>query len=260
MCSFRIRTPYWLQEAKIGTSKFGVCPRLSVFGRYSATKTPFVRWIFQGMIRCLWLGATTSTFLSRYFRIWDLKSGECDFKYKGSQNVIYDVQFSPTMSTIAYTNTKKIFLFSLEFKSHQGVLLGHENLIREIAFDETGDLLCSGNWMTLASEDNQIRLWSLKTKLCVAIMEGLENSSYGFRSLAYAHGKIVAGTFDGDVMVWKIQNQESVKVKQWSHKCLDLLKGGWRWNRLCHVFTQRRQDLLLVQWFQCNDSGFEHTG
>jgi len=50
------------------------------------------------------------------------------------------------MNQIAYTNTKKIFLFSLELKSHQGILLGHDNLIREIAFDETGDTLCSGSF------------------------------------------------------------------------------------------------------------------
>ena len=58
------------------------------------------------------------------------------------------------MNCIAYTNTKKIFLFSLEFKSHQGVLLGHDNLIREIDFDDTGENLCSGKFIHLASEDN----------------------------------------------------------------------------------------------------------
>lgn len=52
------------------------------------------------------------------------------------------------MDLIAYTDTKKIHLFCYDTKTAKGILIGHENVVREISFNLHGDRLCS------ASEDN----------------------------------------------------------------------------------------------------------
>jgi len=58
------------------------------------------------------------------------------------------------MDLIAYTDTKKIHLFCYDTKMAKGILIGHENVVREISFNLHGDRLCSGNILKKASEDN----------------------------------------------------------------------------------------------------------
>lgn len=50
-----------------------------------------------------------------------------------------------------------------------------------------------------------MRVWSLETKQCVAILSGDENNQYGFKSVSFSNrgNLIISGSFNGMVGVWQ---------------------------------------------------------
>ena len=90
----------------------------------------------------------------RTAKLWDLKTGKLLKTFEGHSAKIFDVSFSPDMSSLAvgsYDNKIKIFELS---SGRTKLLSGHYNVVEAVAYSPDGKTLASG------SRHNTIRLWN----------------------------------------------------------------------------------------------------
>ncbi len=87
-------------------------------------------------------------------RLWRVEDGVLLKTLRGSDNMVYNVAFSPDSKTLAAGIGRNVYLWKVDDGELQLILNGHTNSINSLAYSPDGEFLASG------SLDGSIRLWS----------------------------------------------------------------------------------------------------
>ena len=132
--------------------------------------------------------------------IWDLLRGRRIRVLSDNRAMVsYCVRYSPDNYFIAAAGLGEIYLWTQD-----GIplpsLQGHTDKINSINFSDDGKYLISG------SDDNSIRIWSLKERVCQRILRGHN------QAISYAQfmndNVVVSASSDATVRRWPLTNQQ----------------------------------------------------
>lgn len=159
-------------------------------------------------------------------RLWDVKTGTIVKILHEHTNWVFSVAFSPITLTSAITEEKEgilasgsgdktIKIWNVSTGKVIKTLLGHEAVVRSIAFSSDGQILASG------SEDGTIRLWDVNSGKTWKILQGHQAEIW---SIAMnSNGQMLASaSFDQTIKLWNVN----------TGKCLKTLTGhnSWVWS------------------------------
>lgn len=118
---------------------------------YTMALSPDGRWLAVGG----YLSAADRAVASAV-RLYDFASGKMETLFKGHDNVVYAVAFSPdSKRLISGSGDKTAIVWDLATRQQALRLSGHTKTIKAVAFTRDGDRVVTG------SEDETLRLWSL---------------------------------------------------------------------------------------------------
>ncbi len=133
----------------------------------------------------------------RTLKLWS--NGECTSSTIAHDKDINDVALSPGCAVVASCSsdrTAKLWDSSL---NPQGSCLGHKRGVWRCVFST------KERWLATCASDRTVRVWAVKTRQCLAVLQGHEDSVL---SLAFLKGdQLVSGGADGTLKVWSPQTR-----------------------------------------------------
>lgn len=175
-------------------------------------------------------------------RLWDVESGEIINTLRGQvgdgdEGRLYAGALSPDGRTLAvggYFKNDEIRIFNIDTGEQTGLLLGHSNVIRALAFS------ADGRWLASGSVDKTVRIWNVSRDMsagekpsAVAVLEGHTDRVCGVAFSPDA-SKVVSASYDHTLRLWKknsrgqFSSSDSIEIKKHNQvvRCVDWSPDG----------------------------------
>ena len=128
---------------------------------------------------------------------------------------ILSLSISPDGKMAAAGDKRVIHLYETRSGRLQGILSGHEDYVRALAFSPDGEYLLSG----AASRDKSIRIWEVKSGKCLQVMENQHAGAYTFTFMPDGKTFLLGGM--GTISLWNFNKVEYIRqLVSWSERKL----------------------------------------
>lgn len=150
-------------------------------------------------------------------RVWDLETGQTTRVLRppigpGPEGILICAALSPDGTTLAAGgmgvkgDENVIYLISLASGQITGRLRGHKGNPNALAFSPSGDRLAS------AANDRTARVWDLKTRACLHVLEGHDNDNVNGVAFSPDGRRVGTACADKTARLWSATTGESLRV------------------------------------------------
>lgn len=141
---------------------------------------------------------------------------------------IHSMAIAPDASYVVSGGEDGISIWNMANGTQTGLLTGHKEIVRALAFNPTGNLLAS------ADHDPNIKLWSMPAGTLIGV---IGNHTERVRSMAFSSdgSKLVSASFDRTIQIWDLQknsvertinDSDEVRAVAWSPNEQRLVSGN----------------------------------
>ena len=144
-------------------------------------------------------------------RFWDVASGQTSRIFRppigaGSEGMVYAGALSPKGETLAVAgyapgSENPVYLIDVTEERITRLLIGHENVVQDLAFSADGRFLVSG------SNDDSARVWNVETGESVQVLTGHQSDIYGVAFSPNAD-RVTTASYDHTAGVWSVATGE----------------------------------------------------
>jgi WD40 repeat protein len=160
---------------------------------------------------------------SAYVKLWNVSSGEPQWKAKGHDKPVFAVAFSPdgqTLATGGYDRTVR--LWDAAAGSVRETLSGHSDEVRAVAFSP------DGKWLASAGRDRTVRIWDATAEELARVLTTEDILS----GVAFsADSGVVAAAGHRTVFAWRVDDGARIEtLGAWKadHKSIAFSPDGQR--------------------------------
>jgi WD40 repeat protein len=99
-------------------------------------------------------------------RVWDIQTGQCKNTLQGYTSLVHAVAISLDGSTIIFGSHETMRIWDVKSCTSVTILQKYQGIVYAVAISSDEAIVISG------SDDNNIRVWNLKTGLCEQTLQG----------------------------------------------------------------------------------------
>jgi len=150
-------------------------------------------------------------------RVWDLASGRMKTQFKAHKKRIRSIDFTAEGKIVTASDDQSIRVTDLENTQAPQTL-------PRLASKLYSTALLSDGMLAIGGSDNQIHVWQLDQLQEVGPLKGHTGT---VSCLDFAEGKLVSGSYDTHVRIWRTETHTSAPVQRQTQLNVDSLQEGW---------------------------------
>jgi WD40 repeat protein len=122
---------------------------------------------------------------------------------------IFSLAYSPDGRIIALGGFKEVTLLDASTRKQIGVLSGHAEVVRTVAFSKDGKRLAAGGGV--AARKGEVKIWDIAAKTVISTIEGHDDTIY---SVAFSPdgGTVATCSYDKFVKLWDAATGKEVRT------------------------------------------------
>ncbi|MDG1873896.1 MAG: WD40 repeat domain-containing protein [Mariniblastus sp.] len=145
-------------------------------------------------------------------RVWDMTTAKVAAQFKAHKKRIRSIEFTPDGKIVSASDDRIVQVTDPSNPKMAKSLPRHASKLYSTA-------VLPNNMVAIGGSDNLIHVWDLNSLEEVGFLKGHTGT---VSCLQYSTGKLVSGSFDTRVRLWRTESHTSVPVLQQSQ-----LKNGW---------------------------------
>ena len=150
-------------------------------------------------------------------RVWDLASGRTKAQFKAHKKRIRSIDFTPEGKLVSASDDQTVQITDVANPQAPRTLPRHASKLYSTALLSDGMLATCGS-------DNQIHIWHLDQLQEIGPLKGHTGT---VTCLDYSSGKLVSGSYDTHVRLWRTETHTSAPVERQTQRAIDPSKNGW---------------------------------
>lgn len=150
-------------------------------------------------------------------RVWDVASGQTKTQFKAHKKRIRSIDFTADGKIVSASDDQTVQITDVENPLEPKTLPRHASKLYSTALLSDGMLATGGS-------DNQIHVWQLDRLQEIGPLKGHTGT---VTCLDYSSGKLVSGSYDTHVRLWRTESHTSAPVQRQTQLIGDPNKDGW---------------------------------
>ena len=150
-------------------------------------------------------------------RVWDLASGTLKTQFKAHKKRIRSIEFTPDRRIVSASDDQKVRVTDVDNP------LAPRTLPR-LASKLYSTVLLSDGLLATGGSDNQIHVWQLDQLQEIGPLKGHTGT---VSCLDYSSGKLVSGSYDTHVRLWRTETHTSAPVQRHTQLIDQPNQGSW---------------------------------
>lgn len=150
-------------------------------------------------------------------RVWDVASGGVKTQFKAHKKRIRSIDFTLDGKIVSASDDQTVRITDVETPQAPRTLPRHASKLYSTALLSDGMLATGGS-------DNQIHIWQLDQLQEIGPLKGHTGT---VSCLDYSSGKLVSGSYDTHVRLWRTETQTSAPVQRQTQLIDNASQDGW---------------------------------